>query len=170
MLPLRQTLSRRHREPASGPTGTAALTSGAGSTLRNDFGGNVGFAFTPTRSLTVSSLGRWVVSGNSQAHVVGIWNAGGTLLGSVTVNCSGATPGQYFYVTLGTPITLASGTQYYFGSAESSGGDQWYDAFAATSTSDLTVDYAAYGIGTAPPFGDGVGGAYAYVPVNFLYL
>lgn len=156
--------------PGGGPSGTAALTSGAGSSLRSDFPGNVGFAFTPGRSLTVSALGRWVIGGNSQTHVIGIWNGSGTLLGSVTVNCSGATAGQYLYGTLGSSISLASGTQYYIGSAETSGGDQWYDAFAVTSTSDLTVNYASYGAGSAGPLGNGVGGAYVYVPLNFLYF
>lgn len=152
-----------------GPSGTPALTSGAGSSLRNDFTGNVGFAFTPARTLTVSSLGRWVVSGNSQTHTLGIWNGSGTLLGSVTVNCSGATAGQYLYATLSSSISLANGTQYYIASAETSGGDQWYDAFPVTYTTDLAVNFASYGSGSAAPLGNGVSGAYAYVPVNFLY-
>jgi len=151
---------------SGGGGGLAALTSGAGSSLRNDYTGYVGFAFTPTRLLTVSSLGRWVVSGNSQTHSIGIWTTI-ALIASATVNCSGATPAQYLYHTLGTPLILATGTQYYLTSTETSGGDEWYNVFSGSSTSDLVINFACYGTGPATPASNV--GAGVWVPPNFQY-
>ncbi len=99
-------------------------------TLRNNFSGLVGFRFAVNTSsnITVTDLGRWVVSGNSGSHFVGLYNmvGTGTLLTSATVVTSGAAVG--FAYAACTPVTLTAGSTYVVQSTETSGGDQWYDS------------------------------------------
>src|SRR5438477_4185208 len=90
----------------------------------------VGFQFTVGAvPMTVSSLGRWVVSGNSGSHTVQLFNADGTAIsgGSVTVNTAGQPAGQFAYTPLANPVTLSANTTYVLMSQETVSGDQWYD-------------------------------------------
>ena len=126
-------------------------------------------AFSVSATHQVTSLGRWVVSGNSASHAVSLYlstgGGAGTLLGSVTVATSGATAGQFAYVALGTPVTLSAGNTYFLMSLESNGGDQWYDD---DTTYTLTSgDFAAGGSEyKAPPYTQHFSGAHTYGPVR----
>jgi hypothetical protein len=117
------------------------------STLRNDTTGEVGFQFTVVGSnITVTSLGRWVVSGNSGTHLLVLRSGDcSTLIASVTVNTSGATPGQYLYGSI-TPVTLTAGTSYRLMSTELNTGDQWYSNGPFTTTSAANTESAAYNV------------------------
>ncbi len=133
-------------------------TSGAGSTalassvslgsLRNNFSGWVGFRFAVGGApITVTQLGRWVVSGNSGSHTVKLVDSGGNDVpsGSVTVNTSGAPSGQFAYATLANAVTLSPGATYVVMSQETNGGDQWYDYnCGVTLTSVATPNQAAW--------------------------
>ena len=104
-------------------------------TLRNNFAGRVGFKFTVGgANISVTHLGRMMISGNSGTHTLVIydWTAAGDI-GSVSVNMSGGTVGQFVYGALGSPVTLVAGQSYSIESTEASGGDQWYDGGVAVN-------------------------------------
>ena len=79
--------------------------------------------------MTVTDLGRWVVSGNSASHAVKLVNADGTDVsnGGATVRTAGMTAGRFAYAPLAAPVTLSAYTSYFVVSQEAVGGDQWYD-------------------------------------------
>lgn len=143
----------------------------AGSTLRNDYPLGVGMSFTVgAADLHVTDLGRWVVAGNSQSHVLSVYNSVSIsdLIATATVATSGAPAGAFAYSSLASVVTLIAGHQYYLLSLENSGGDQWYDAGALlpTTTADASL------IGAAYDFGGGIGvisGSGTFGAVNFRY-
>jgi len=132
----------------SGSGSTTLASSVALETLRSNFSGWVGFRFAVGGApITVTQLGRWVVSGNSGSHTVKLVDSGGNDVpgGSVTVNTSGAAAGQFAYATLATAVTLAPGATYVLMSQETNGGDQWYDYnCGVTLTSAATPNQAAW--------------------------
>ena len=141
--------------------------------LRNDYGLGVGFYFTVGASdITVTHLGRWVVSGNVGSHDITLYD--GTdiatdAIGSVTVNTSGATPDDFIYEALASPLVLTSGNTYYILSDETPSGDQWYTDSGThpTTTGDATLVGACYDAGGMinPSTSDGS----AFVFPGFLY-
>ena len=89
--------------------------------------GTFGCKFTTgTRPITVTSLGRWVVTGVN-SHMVGIYSSTGSLLASVTVP-SGGTKGTFQYATLSAPIVLSPNTSYLLESTETAGQEKFYDS------------------------------------------
>lgn len=155
--------------PAGDP---AYLTGQSLGTLRSDFSGQVGFAVDVNdSSIVVTELGRWVVSGNSQTHVVGIYTstAGiGAPLGYVTVNTSGATAGQYLYATLASPVTLTGGgNRYHIFTTEVATLDQWYndDTGVTPTAAPVMVGSSYYFTG----FFTNTLGNFAFGPVNFKF-
>jgi uncharacterized Fe-S cluster protein YjdI len=138
--------------------------------VRNDFGGWVGMKLTiGANPLTVSSLGRICVAGNTQNHTVKLVNAGdgSDVTGaSVSIGMAGCTPGQFVYGAVGS-ITLPAGTSYFLVSQEVSGGDRWYDFGAVSATNAAAVNSAVYFYG-----GNWIpvaSGNMSYVPPNFQY-
>lgn len=75
-------------------------------------------------NVTITQLGRWVLSGNNQTHTITVYNGSAVSQGSVTINCSGATPNQFLYGTLASPITIGPGYWFVL-SSETAGGDTW---------------------------------------------
>ena len=107
------------------------------SPLRNDFSGWVGFQFeVGSHPITVTSLGRWVVSGNSGNHAMKLVNSDGTDVtgGGTTVKTAGMVAGRFAYAPLAAPVTLSAYTIYFVVSQETSGGDQWYDFMGTPMT------------------------------------
>ena len=154
----------------SGPPATSFLTGYAlnGPSLRNNFNGWVGMKFTVgPLALSVSSLGRICIAGNSGTHTVKLVNASTGIdvaQGSVSVSLSGCAAGQFQYVSLGN-LTLQANTAYYLVSQES--GDQWYDYGTVASTSDAAVNKSVYSSGASWTT---TGSANtSYVPLNFVY-
>lgn len=98
-------------------------------TARNDFSGYVGFRFVVGDSpLIITDLGRYVLPGNTQDHVVKLVrtsDGGDVPGGTVTVPTGNATGGRFQYTPLAAPLTLAAGTEYLLVTLESSGGDTW---------------------------------------------
>lgn len=157
------------------PGGGASNPFVTGQTLvwpRNDFTASLGFKFTVgAANVTVTDLGRWVISGNSGMHLLSLCSGtdGGapTTLGSVTVNASGATIAAYLYGSI-TPVTLTAGVSYYIFSDEVNGQDFWYDNNGTlTGSADGTV------VGSRYVFGGSIqaasSGSVGYVPPNFKY-
>jgi len=78
----------------------------------------IGWSFSLSNNVTVSSLGLYDSGGNglANAHAVAIWTSGGTLVTSTTIpNGTGATLlGAYRYVAV-PPVVLNSGQSYVIG-------------------------------------------------------
>lgn len=157
---------------SSGGGNLTAIASFTAGTTRADSQTGVGFNFTPAANMTVRSLARWVISGNSGTHTVTLYccasGASGTILGSVSINTSGATTGAFDFVTLGTPVSLTAGTEYYLMSAE--GGDTWYDetAFVFSTPSDFSSSGSEF-INGGAGFTQNTAGLHTFVGLNFQY-
>jgi hypothetical protein len=137
------------------PPGTPFLTGFAlnGPALRSNYGNFVGMKFTVGGTpLTVSSLGRICITGNSGTHTVKLVtasNGANVAGGSVSVPMAGCTAGQFKYVGLPAAVILAANTAYYVVSLEVNGGDQWYDSGTVSSTTAATVNNSVYFNGTS---------------------
>lgn len=166
--------------PLATPSFLAWITNQTIGTLRNNFSGAVGAIMAMPSSLTgvsvhVVALGRWVTTGNSGTHVVGLTNnaSGGSLpfkiSTAVTVNTVGATPGSYAYTFLPTPLlmTYYVGNSWTVESTEVNTGDQWGDinTLCFPNTSLFTGSSGA--VNGAPNSGSTV--TNFYVPCNLLY-
>lgn len=157
--------------PPPPPTaGSALVTAFSGGPARNNFSGWAGMRFTvgPT-ALTVNSLGRIYVLGNSGTHVVKLVRSDGSDLpgASVNVELSAGTPGQFNYGQLASAVTLPANTTYFLVSQEVEGGDQWFDYGPVSAANVVAVNGPVYGtsVGWYP-----LGGVNSsYVPVNLLY-
>jgi len=152
---------------------TPFVTNFVAGTLRNNYSGWVGMQVTVGASpVTVTELGRIMVSGNSGTHtvkLVKVSDGQDVPGGSVSIAMSGGTVGQFKYATLASPVVLAANTNYWLLSEETFGGDSWSDLnTTVTTTSVATVNTAAYGTGPGAWFANG-GGNQTYGPVNFKY-
>jgi hypothetical protein len=150
------------------PATTVGITPGTLGTLRSDATACVGLQFSVlTVPRTVYYLGRWVVSGNSSTHVVSLRDSSGSVLGSVTLNTSGATAGQFLYGLLSTPVVITNGLTYHLWTQETNAGDQWYDLTPVTVTADFNSPIASYSLTCSTPSLDQNNKSYG--PVNFKY-
>ncbi len=139
----------------------------------NNFDGYIGFNFTMLSTKTLTAIGRYCVTGNSQTHDLWITHSDNSgTIAHVTVNMSGCTPGSFIYTTASG--TLTNTVEYACVSGEANGGDSWID-----DTSTLTVTGAATliisvgsSISTPPasPVLNFTNNATAgYIPCNFKY-
>ncbi|MDD5262282.1 MAG: family 16 glycosylhydrolase, partial [Methylacidiphilales bacterium] len=98
---------------------------------RTSWTGWEGFRFTTGGSpVVINSVGRWVISGNSQSHVVKLIDASNGVdvpNGSASVNTAGQPAGAFAYANLTTPVTLAANHDYFLMTYETAGGDAEYD-------------------------------------------
>jgi hypothetical protein len=152
---------------------TNYVTSFTPGTARNNFTGWVGMSITVGSSpVTVTALGRIVVSGNTGSHTMKIVNAANSedVTGSsVSVPTSGGTAGTLAYANLASSVTLSANTTYYIMSQEASGGDSWYDVNTAVQTTSVAVENAGvYSYDGASYSGFGSANQ-SYGPVGFLY-
>jgi hypothetical protein len=142
-------------------------------TINNNFSGWVGFRLdVGAAPLTVKELARWVQSGNSATHTVKlvVVSTGADVVGgSVSVATSGAPAGQFKYVSLAAPVTLAANTSYYLVTQETSGGDAWYDRdnTALTHTAVGTIPNPAFLNGST--WSNNGLADHGFGPVNFKY-
>ncbi|HXK58589.1 MAG TPA: hypothetical protein PLP42_01725, partial [Acidobacteriota bacterium] len=136
----------------------------------NNYTGWKGMKLTVGASpVTVTELGRWVLSGNSGTHTVKLVNSSGAAVGSVSVATSGAPAGQFKYVALGSPVTLSASQVYYLVSQETSGGDYWWGYTTTLShTSVATVNNAVTSSDGASFTNDGATDNCS-VPLSFKY-
>lgn len=92
-----------------------------------------GFEFTTTTRFNVTELGYYDYQqdGLATSHAVGIYNDGGTLLASLTVDAGTANTllGKFRYKPLGNPLTLSANSTYTIA--------------AVNNTSDASVIYDA---------------------------
>src|SRR5688572_14515075 len=94
-------------EAAAGDT--AFVTGQTLANLRNDYTGWVGMRITVgAANVTLTELGRWVVSGNSQPHTVKVVlaSSGADVAGaSVSITTAGS-PAGFKYAALSSPVTF----------------------------------------------------------------
>lgn len=153
------------------PPSTPFIVTQALGSLRNNFTGCVGVEFRLTLGdITVTDIGRWVVSGNSGTHTVYIISGTGTVFGSASVNTSGAAVADYKYASV-TPFSLLNNTTYYIVSSETNGSDQWYDLNTTyTSDSHTTAGQPTIWAGCAGVISFPASSAgHTYVPPNFKF-
>jgi hypothetical protein len=90
--------------------------------------------------ITLHTLGRFFVTGNTATHTVKIIRASDSAeLGNVSLSMTGGTNGQFKYANLTTPVTLAANTTYYIASEETAAGDSWYDSNTSVTSSALAA-------------------------------
>ena len=127
-----------------GPGFVTGFTPG---TIRNNFTGLIGMQFTVASApVTVTSLGRMYLAGNSSSHTVKfvrVSDGYDVTGGSVTVP-PGGTAGQYSYVQLANPVTLQANTTYYLVSDETSGTTSGTTIGPVTTTNIASVNGAVY--------------------------
>lgn len=119
---------------------------GAG-TPRNDFPGYIGMQITVgDNPITVKSLGRLFIYGNTEKHVLKLIDGrtGADIRGgSVTV--SGGENMEFTWGDLPRPVVLQKNKVYYVVSEERRDGDLWYHKDMKISTSDAAkCDGAVY--------------------------
>ncbi len=121
------------------------ITSVSGGTTSAGANFDGGFKFLANAAITVTDLGRIVISGNSATHTVYLKNETcSSILASVSVNLSGQSAGSFVYSSI-TPVTLTSGVVYQVQSSEASGGDTYYnDNVSISTTSDGTITFSTY--------------------------
>ncbi|WP_375433614.1 PA14 domain-containing protein [uncultured Hymenobacter sp.] len=133
----------------------------------------LGMKFTVGNNpIQVTDLGRVHVVGNSRAHTVKLVVAStgaDVASGSVAINMAGGTEGQFAYVALASPVTLAANTAYYLVSEETNGGDYWHDSNTAVTTDAVAVCNGPVS-GSGNVFNAEAGNPnFTYVPLDFRY-
>ena len=137
---------------------------------RNDFTADLGAGLTiGSQNVTVSALGRYVLTGNTGSHLLRLVLASDhsdVANGSVTLNTSGKTANVFAYATLGTPVVLLANTTYYLISRETSGGDTWLDESNYTTSAFIAQTGGQYYNGTSWT-NNNSGGQYVGVDLKF---
>jgi YD repeat-containing protein len=159
--------------------GPSLVTGAVLGTPRNDFSGAAGMKFTTgAQPVTVRSLGRMYLAGNSDMHALKLVRASdGTVVAAVDLLMLGGTVNEFKYADLPAPVTLTANTSYYLTSSESFGRDQWYDGdTAVTPAAVVTIDgpvsqqapdeESGFGV---QPYVPVASPNHAYVPVDLKY-
>ena len=130
-----------------------ATVTAPGST-RNELTAWVGYSMTVgEKDLLVKSLGRYFLSGNTQAHTVAILEPGVGVVAIKEVPAGGVV-GAFTYVELDAPVLLKAGKTYYVVGLENAGGDYWLhnngvvtpaEGVGTINCSVYSFDGAAYG-------------------------
>lgn len=145
------------------------VTGGApGGSFGNAVSGCYGMKITTGGSaIQVVGLGRFVIPGNIGNHHLVIENSSGVIIAQYSLDAStayGAT-NHFTYSPIIPAFTLNSGTVYFIMSAETAGGDTWFDnTTAPTVTAVAAINQAAFqsggcGVG-APALSGGAGNSW----------
>jgi hypothetical protein len=155
-----------------GSGGTPFVTAVNTCSTRNDYSDLVGMRFTLVTPVTVQSLGRYVLTGNTGLHGIFLYLFDGSnysVLATALVDTSAGTPNTFLYSDLKAavvlPVLSSSGAYYAVISAEVNGGDSWCDS---TNSAQITTTGIATSIMSSIRGGGGSGGG-VYVPTNFKY-
>lgn len=145
-----------------------------GTLVTGSYRGWTGIKLTVGASpLTITELGRLMLSGNTKTHTLKLINVRmeadvpGT---TVFLSMAGGSVGQFRYAPLANPVTLYANTSYYFVSSEDVNvpdGDHFYDydtpvTIAAVATIDHPVYFSEGWLRAGSP-------NHTYGPLNFKY-
>lgn len=157
---------------AAPPAGLYIVTAGQGTSVQNAFSGFLGLSFTPNTTITITSLGKAFVPGDSHTHTIQLVDPVCTVLATATLDMSQAqtTVGgvQYVFVPI-TPVTLTFTvpTQYSIVVLMASGVDSYYqNDVTLTPSGDCTIDHSIFGTCS---FSSGGGANTSYGPINASY-
>ena len=146
---------------------TSFRTSYSGGTDLNIFGGWIGAKITMGGTgKTVTSLGRYCVSGNSASHTLHVADSSFATLASCSVNMSGCTGGVTTYCTVSQ--ALSASTVYYIMSEEINGGDHWIANDSTITTTGVATSESCYGAINASCTVNG-GDPTTYGPMDWKY-
>lgn len=146
------------------------ITSITVGTARNNFTGVTGATVViGSKPITIKSLARWVISGNTLSHnLYFVRQSDQNIMCSAVINTS-SLPVGFNYITVPDTI-LASGITYYLLSSETNGGDQWYDLNTAiTTTSVASCTNNAYSTSLPGTFFQNSSANHPFVPLDFTY-
>jgi YD repeat-containing protein len=156
----------------SGTPSISFVTGRVVGAMRADSPGWAGFKMTTAaQAVTVTSLGRLCLPGNSQSHSMKvIRSSDNATVATTSVAMSGCTQGQFKYAQLASPVTLAANTGYMVVSYEV-GSDLFHDwtGTAVSTTSVATVNSGIYTPDGGQTWGPAGGTSSTYVPVDFKY-
>jgi hypothetical protein len=135
-------------------------------------GGFFGMAITVgPNPILVKALGRGVVAGNTQIHIVKIVEAStkqDVLNAAAAVFTSGGANGEIRYAALATPVPLSANTSYYIVSQEMAGGDRFFNHDTSVVTTNVaSVRSAVAGDGTTYNEDSPPGQSYALVDFQY---
>jgi len=134
---------------SGGGSGTSFVTGETLGSTQTTGGSCEGFVFTMgTTPITVTQLGRWVLSGNTGTHTLTmnqITAGNGTSVANCSVNTSGQGVG-FTYCPISSTVLSAS-TQYGLFDMSNTGGDSYYiiPTTTITHTSVATTNGGTYG-------------------------
>jgi hypothetical protein len=156
---------------AQADVGVVSFTGGSSFSSYDGTFLTIGFEFSTASAITVSGLGWYVASGTlASSHEVGLWDSGGTLLGSTTVTAGSATSGGFRYVSVPT-LTLAAGDYYIGGGQSASDGDLYKTSVSniVTGTGITFLAAARSGSSSGFAFPSVVSAASGRFGPNFVY-
>lgn len=144
---------------------TAWVTDNPATSTRNDVSGCVGLLLGPNgANITVSSLGLFVLSGNTESVDVTIRTATDGIIATATFDTSMLSPGWNY---LPASCTLTNGSGYRLLRTVTMGGDSWNGEWIPTVTSAAIVTNNTYSA-TCASFNDYNPGT-CFSGVNFKY-
>lgn len=138
-----------------------------------DADGTVGFSFTPSSTLEVSSLGFFDTGhdGIVTDHLVGLFEMGGPLLGLTVVDSSSYLNGDFRYTQLDDTITLQAGHSYLLAGTTAGPEDGWVWHVGSWTAEDIVVEdfyYSPLNVVVRPRLG-ATDGDTTYLGFNFEY-
>src|SRR5437867_12870092 len=98
--------------------GTIGLTFTGGSNTTTAVNSTRGWAFTANVGISVTALGLWditIADPLAEAHEVGLWTSGGSLLASTLVPVNAPLTGEFRFNGLVVPVDLIAGNTYVLG-------------------------------------------------------
>lgn len=123
--------------------------------LRSNFTGSLGFTFTLAANITVSSLGRLYISGDTHNHFMAIYDIsspGSAVVSGTVLAATASDANNYKYVSI-TPTTLLASKTYAIAIDEVNGQDQWLDqAWTSTNFLNPYVKRLGSNFGTASAY------------------
>ena len=141
-------------------------------TFTGDGPWSLGYRFTALNNISVTALGAYDLGGDGflNAHQVGIWTAGGTLLASTTVTSANAFSNDFRYGAIAS-LALTAGQDYIVAASDFGGAGQDTYALTATITAAPAVQYVSsqYLRTSGLAFASVVGDSGGYFGGNFQY-
>jgi hypothetical protein len=116
--------------------GTLGLMFTGGSNTTTAVNSTRGWAFTVDVGISVTALGLWditVADPLGEAHEVGLWTSGGSLLASTLVAVNAPLTGEFRFNGLAVPVDLVAGNTYVLGAVYDTVADSYRTGVSASN-------------------------------------